>query len=142
MHIQIEFVCFWLRNFPRNLMIVCKRLQLLLSSVIFCSKGSKFVMGRTIFEVRSFEAVNRVFEFNFQKMNMFKYVRCLKKLCLSLFEIKVSKSSKGLLGSMSVSSKPKFRCLSSIINKWTRFSLLDVQLRSMFDFVRFCSIFD
>ena len=30
------------------------------------------------FDVRSFEAKNRVFEFDHQQMNMFKFVRCLK----------------------------------------------------------------
>ena len=37
------------------------------------------VMGRTMFEVRSFEAKNRVFKFDYQKMNMFESVRCSKK---------------------------------------------------------------
>ena len=30
------------------------------------------------FDVRSFEAQNRVFEFDYQKMNTFKFVRCSK----------------------------------------------------------------
>ena len=37
-------------------------------------------MGRTMFEFKvcSFEAKNRVFEFNYQKMNTFEFVRCSK----------------------------------------------------------------
>ena len=31
-----------------------------------------------MFEVRSFEAKNRVFEFNEKKMNMFEFVQCSK----------------------------------------------------------------
>ena len=38
--------------------------------------------------------------------------------------------------SMSVHSKPKFRCLSSIINRCTRLSLSDVQ-KVVFEFVRY-----
>ena len=30
------------------------------------------------FDVRSFEAKNRVFEFNYHKMNTFEFVRCSK----------------------------------------------------------------
>ena len=37
-------------------------------------------------DVRSFKAKNRVFEFNYQKMNMFESVRCSKKRCSSLFD--------------------------------------------------------
>ena len=37
-------------------------------------------MGHTMFEfdVRLFEAKNRVFEFDYQKMNMFEFVQCSK----------------------------------------------------------------
>ena len=36
------------------------------------------VMDRNMFEVRSFEAKNRVFEFNEKNMNMFEFVQCSK----------------------------------------------------------------
>ena len=32
------------------------------------------LMGGTVFAVRQFEAKNRVFEFDYQKMNTFKFV--------------------------------------------------------------------
>ena len=38
----------------------------------------KTVLGLK-FDVRSFEAKNRVFEFDYHKMNMFEFVRCSKK---------------------------------------------------------------
>ena len=37
----------------------------------------KTVLGSK-FDVRSFEAKNRVFEFDHQQMNMFEFVRCSK----------------------------------------------------------------
>ena len=43
-----------------------------LVNVVKALLGSKF-------DVRSFEAKNRVFEFNHQQMNMFEFVRCSKK---------------------------------------------------------------
>ena len=43
------------------------------------SKEVKHVeMGRTMFEVRSFEAKNRVFEFDHLQMNTFEFVRYLR----------------------------------------------------------------
>ena len=38
----------------------------------------KALLG-SMFDVRSFEAKNRVFEFDYQKMNMFEFVQCSKK---------------------------------------------------------------
>ena len=38
----------------------------------------KALLG-SMFDVRSFEAKNRVFEFDYQKVNTFEFVRCLKK---------------------------------------------------------------
>ena len=37
-------------------------------------------MGQTMFNVLSFQAKNRMFEFNYQKIHTFKSVRCLKKM--------------------------------------------------------------
>ena len=37
------------------------------------------MIGQTVFEVLSFEVKNRVFEFDYQKMNMFESVKCSKK---------------------------------------------------------------
>ena len=54
----------------------------------------KTVLGSK-FDVRSFEAKNRVFEFDYQKINTFEFVRCSKNLCLSLFVKQCSKSSEG-----------------------------------------------
>ena len=45
------------------------------------------------FDARSFEAKNRVFEFDYQKMNTFKSVRCS-----NTFDDLFSKSSEGLFG--------------------------------------------
>ena len=42
-----------------------------LVNVVKALSGSKF-------DVRSFEAKNRVFKFDYQKMNMFEFVRCSK----------------------------------------------------------------
>ena len=38
------------------------------------------------FDVQSFEAKTRVFEFEYQKIYTFKFVRCSKRLCSSLFD--------------------------------------------------------
>ena len=76
-----------------------------LVNVVKALSGSKF-------DVRSFEAKNRVFEFNHQQMNTFEFVRCS-----SQFGECFCKSSKSLLGSMFVRSKPKIGCSSSIPNK-------------------------
>jgi len=43
-----------------------------LVNVVKTALGSKF-------DVRSFEAKNRVFEFDYHKMNTFEFVRCSKK---------------------------------------------------------------
>ena len=43
-----------------------------LVNVVKALLGSKF-------DVRSFDGKNRVFEFDYQKMNMFKSFRCSKK---------------------------------------------------------------
>ena len=59
-----------------------------LVNVVKALLGSKF-------DVRSFEAKNRVFEFDHQHMNMFEFVRCLKNdVRVSLLSdlIKYSKS--------------------------------------------------
>ena len=53
------------------------------------------VMGRIMFKVRSLESKNRVFEFDYQKMNMFESVWCSKKWCLSLFDEQFCKLSEG-----------------------------------------------
>ena len=37
-------------------------------------------MGRTMFDVPTFEAKNRVFKFDYKKINTFKFVQCLIKL--------------------------------------------------------------
>ena len=50
-----------------------------------------------MFDVSSFEDKNRVFEFDYKKL---EFVWCSKKWCLSQFNEKFSKSSEGLLGSM------------------------------------------
>ena len=42
------------------------------------SDGSNNVRSSK-FDVRSFEAKNRVFEFDYHKMNTFEFVRCSKK---------------------------------------------------------------
>ena len=44
-----------------------------LENVVKALLGSKF-------DVRSFKAKNRVFEFDYHKMNMFEFVRCSKKM--------------------------------------------------------------
>ena len=36
------------------------------------------VMARTMFDVHLFKAKNRLFEFNYQKMNTFEFISCLK----------------------------------------------------------------
>ena len=38
--------------------------------------NSALVLGCTKFDVRSFKAKNRAFEFDYQNMNSFKSVRC------------------------------------------------------------------
>ena len=40
------------------------------------------VMGQTMFDVRLSEAKNRVFQFNYQKMNMLECVPSWKKLVI------------------------------------------------------------
>ena len=45
----------------------------------------KTVLGLK-FDVRSFEANNRVLELDHQPMNMFEFVRCSKKCCSSQFD--------------------------------------------------------
>ena len=46
------------------------------------------VMGRpsSMFGVRSFKAKNRVFKFDYQKMNTFEFVQCWKQQYSSLFD--------------------------------------------------------
>ena len=50
-----------------------------LVNVVKALLGSKF-------DVRSFEAKNRMFVFDRQQMNTFEFVRCSKKLCSSQFD--------------------------------------------------------
>ena len=45
----------------------------------------KTVLGSK-FDVRSLEAKNRVFEFDHQQMNMFKFVQCSKNNVRSMFD--------------------------------------------------------
>ena len=39
----------------------------------------KSLLG-SMFDIRSFEAKNRVFEFDYQKMNTFEFVQCSEKM--------------------------------------------------------------
>ena len=57
------------------------------------------------FDVRSFEAKNRVFEFDHQQMNTFEFVRCLKNdvRVRSMFDKMVLDPSL-----ISVHTKPRF----------------------------------
>ena len=92
------------------------------------------------FYVRSFEAKNRVFEFNYEKINMFECVWCSKNdvgVCSMNNLVNLVKDFL-VRYLMSVCSKPKFRCSSSIINRWTCSGLLMFE-KLMFEFVR-CSI--
>ena len=60
---------------------------------VVCTKmESCIVMGWT---TCMFKAKNRMFEFDYQKMNTFKFVRCSKKSCSRLFDEKLNKSSDG-----------------------------------------------
>ena len=79
------------------------------------------------FDVRLFKAKNMVVRVRLPKD---EHVRVRL-----MFE---SVGCEGLLCSMSVCLKPKFRCLSSIINRWTCSRSFDVR-KMMFKFVR-CSI--
>ena len=47
------------------------------------------------FDVQSFEAKNRVFELDYQKMNTFEFVQCSKNRCSILFDKQFTKSSEG-----------------------------------------------
>ena len=83
------------------------------------------------FYVRSFEAKNRVFEFNYEKINMFECVWCSKNdvgVCSMNNLVNLVKDFL-VRYLMSVCSKPKFRCYcsSSIINSWTRSSSCNVR---------------
>ena len=92
-------------------------------------------------DVLSFEAKNRVFEFHYQNMKMFGFVRCSKNRCLSLFAKQFSKSSECPIRfevrCLMVRSQ-KYGCSSSISNRWTHSSSFDVR-EMMFKFVK-CSI--
>ena len=55
-----------------------RKIDVRVSSMSNLVNVMKTVLGSK-FDVRSFEAKNRVFEFDHQQMNMFEFVRCSKK---------------------------------------------------------------
>ena len=97
-------------------------------------RKSMFVELCSKFDVRSFEAKNRVFDY--QRMNTFVSIRCWKndvRACSMNDLVNLGKGLK-VQCSMSVCSKPKFRCSRLIINRWTGSSLFDDR-KMMFKFV-------
>ena len=87
------------------------------SSIFLIHKAVKsgvlLVMGRTMFEVRLLGAKNRVFQFDYQKINMFESVQCWEK---TMLDVRCT----------FVRSKPKIGGSSSITKGCTHSSSFDV----------------
>ena len=70
------------------------------------------MMGRIMFDVRcsicrSFEARDRVFEFDYEKLNKFKFVQCSKNDVLVCLISSLVNLVRALLGLLFVCSKQK-----------------------------------
>ena len=94
----------------------------------------------TYLHIVAFEAKNRVFEFDYQKINMFEFDQFSKKQCSSLFDELFSKSGEALQDLMfdicSFEAKNRvFMFDHQQMNTFGRSSLFDVRIM-MLEFVQ------